>query len=165
MKNMIPCVGFELQYSPLERDCVENLAYSLHKSSNKFRFDVTTELEDGQEVLMLFSNKKSPTQHLEARVISCEKMNKDHFRLTLRTCPDSSIVEDKSEVICLPISRGPSTAQEMTLLCPSCKKTTPFHFIANQDGEWERGILPIYNCSSCGTTRAMPGLINRNSEY
>lgn len=154
MKNPLPCVGFELQYSPLERSCVENLANALHPKTSEFTFDVFQEVQPGQEILMLFSNKQTPTQQLLAEVKVCSKLAKDHFRITLATNTTSRVAIDNSDLIYLPISKGTSTPIEMTLHCPACKNKTPFHYIANQGGDWEHGILPIYNCGSCGTTRA-----------
>lgn len=162
MKNPLPCVGFELQYSPLQRGCVENLAHALHPKSNEFTFDVIQEVQAGQEILILFSNKQGPTQQLLAAVKDCSRLAEDHFRITLTTNTNSNIVVDNSDLISLPISKGISTPVEITLHCPACNSKTPFHFVANQDGDWEHGILPIYNCSSCGTTRAMIGLISCN---
>lgn len=59
MTNRIPCVGFELQYSPLERDCVENLAQSVHPKTHEFTFDVIQEVTQGQEILMFFPTGKA----------------------------------------------------------------------------------------------------------
>ena len=59
MKNPIPCVGFALQYSPLQRKSVENFAHFLHSKIQKFKFDVIEAVEIGQNILMLFSNAYS----------------------------------------------------------------------------------------------------------
>lgn len=163
MKNMIPCVGFELLYSPLERDCLDNLAQSLHSRSSELSFDVVQEVKQGKEIFMLFSNKQGPTQHIQARVEKCIKLDDGHYRVTLKTRPDSDVLADNGDMICLPINKGPSTAVEIILVCPSCHNKTSFRFIATQDGDWDKGILPIYNCGSCGTTRAMIGLLNNNN--
>lgn len=160
MKNPVPCVGFELQYSPLKRSCVENLAHALHPDTSKFTFDVFQEVPAGQEIRLLFSNKQGPTQQLLAEVKACHKLAKNHFRITLTTNTKSCVVIDNTDLICLPISKGTSVPIKMTARCPACNNKAPFHFIANQDGDWEQGILPIYNCGSCGTTRAMIGLIS-----
>lgn len=163
MKTPLPCVGFELQYSPLKRDCVENLAHALHPESSEFTFDVIQEVQSGQAILMLFSNKRNPTQQLLAEVKVCNKLAEDHFRITLTTNTNSKLLAmENSDLISVPISKGISAPVEITLHCPACNSKTIFHFIANQDGDWEHGILPIYNCGSCGTTRAMIGLISCN---
>lgn len=89
-------------------------------------------------------------------------LDEDHYQVTLITRPDSRVLLDHADLICLPIIKGISTAIQMTLMCPSCKNKTPFRYIDNQGGDWESGILPIYNCGSCGTTHAMIGLISSN---
>lgn len=159
-KNLIPCVGFALQYSPLERDSVENFAATLHSKTSELVFDTLQEIHPGQETLILFSNKSRPTQHVPAVVTHCEHLDKEHYRLTLKTQADVGVLNDASNLVCLPINKGPATAHEMVLTCPSCNITGPFRFIATQDGDWEQGILPIYNCGSCGTSRAMIGLVS-----
>jgi DNA-directed RNA polymerase subunit RPC12/RpoP len=164
MHNLIPCVGFELQYSPLQRDSVENFANSLHSNTSEFVFDVFQSVEVGKDILMLFSNKQEPTQQILAEVLTCIRLEDEHYRLTLKIRPDSRILIDKVDLICLPIIKGPSTAQQMTLECPSCSSISPFRFIATQEGDWDNGILPIYNCAACGTTRAMIGLLNDNAQ-
>jgi len=163
MKKLLPCVGFELQYSPLERSCVDNLGQALHAKSSNFTFDAIKEVTEGSEIVILFSNKHGPTQQLCAKVEACLRLAEDHFRLTLTTHADSNISVDNSELICIPITKGISAPIEMTLHCPACKSTTVFQYIANQDGDWEHGILPIYNCKACGTTRAMIGLIHHQT--
>ena len=160
MNKPIPCVGFELLYSPIDKDFVRNIAHSFHRITNQFIFNVVEELENGQEILILFSNSTGPTEQIPAKVKACRKLAEDHYQLTLETQADSRINIDKASLVTLPINRGPSTAQEIKLSCPCCRKDSTFRFIANQSGDWEKGILPIYNCSSCGTTRAITGLVN-----
>ncbi len=165
MKNALLCVGFELQYSPLQRGCVDNLAQALHPKMSKFTFDVIKEVQPGQEILILFSNKLSPTQQLGAKVTDCIPLAEDHFRISLITDTNSHVEIDNSDLVYIPITKGISAPIEMTLHCPACNSQTVFQFIANQDGDWQDGILPIYNCSSCGTTRAMIGLIKSHDSY
>lgn len=160
MNNLIPCVGFELQYSPIDRDSVENFAITLHSTTNELVFDAFQKMEPGQDTLILFSNRTGPTQQLPAEVVDCIKVDDEHYRLKLKTQSDSAVLDDAANMICLPINKGPSTPQEMVLPCPSCNITGSFKFIDNQDGDWQHGILPIYNCSSCGTSRAMIGLVS-----
>lgn len=161
MNKPIPCVGFELLYSPVDRNFLENIAKLVHNMSNRFIFDVEERLTKGQEILIVFSNKNCPTEHLYAEVKNCTKLADNHYVTTLETQPNAGIVVDSATLITVPINKGPSTAREFNLNCPSCKSDTSFKFIANQDGDWENGILPIYNCSACGTTRAMVGLVKK----
>jgi len=81
MKNPLPCVGFELQYSPQQRGCVENLAHALHSKSREFTFDVIQKVESGQEMLMLFSNKQGPTHQLLAEVRAVANWQRSTFEL------------------------------------------------------------------------------------
>ena len=159
MNKSIPCVGFELLYSPVDRSHMDNLAHSVHRITNKFIFDVTVRQSIGQEIVILFSNNDGPTEHLYAEVKDCTKINDEHYQVVLETNPEARVHIDETNIICFPVNKGPSLAQEITLQCPACNNSSPFRFIANQDGDWEKGILPIYNCGSCGTTRAMIGLV------
>ncbi|MDH5647724.1 MAG: hypothetical protein OEZ01_17055 [Candidatus Heimdallarchaeota archaeon] len=159
MTKIIPCVGFELLYSPLDRDNMENIAHQIHSKSNRFIFDVVAELTTGQEVLILFSNQHGPTEHLYAEVTHCVRLAEKHYQVGLETQPNANVIIDNASLVSLPINKGPATAREIILSCPSCKNSTSFRFVANQNGDWETGILPIYNCSSCGTTRAIIGMV------
>ena len=43
------------------------------------------------------------------------------------------------------------------VLGTSCIIKLSFRFIADQEGDWEKGILPIYSCNSYRTGRVMLG--------
>ena len=159
MNKPIPCVGFELLYSPIDRGYMDNFAQSVHCMTNKFIFDVTVQLSIGQEVVILFSNNDRPTENLYAEVKNCIEINDEHYQVALETHPEARVKTDDPNIICLPVNKGPLLAQEIDLQCPACNNSSTFQFIANQDGDWEKGILPMYNCGSCGTTRAMIGLL------
>ena len=160
MNKLIPCVGFELQYSPLDRDSLDNFAITLHGKINELVFEVFRAVEPGTDIIIMFSNKSGPSQQIPAEVISCTQLDNEHYRLGLRTKDGCAVRDDAANLICLPVNRGPATAHEMVLPCPSCDTRGPFKFIANQNGDWEQGILPIYNCDACGTSRAMVGLVS-----
>ena len=127
MKNKVSCVGFELQYSPLKRDCVENLANALHLKTREYTFDVIQEVQPGNEILMLFSNKQGPTQQLRAKVKTCTLLEEDHYQIALTTNVSNNIVINNSDLICLPITKGISAPTAMSLHCPACNIKTTFN--------------------------------------
>ena len=51
------------------------------------------------------------------------------------------------------------------LRCPSCLEQAIFELIANQTGHWTQGILPLYTCSRCKTTRTIPNILEFNRRY
>lgn len=157
----LPCVGFELNYSPFERDCVENLLQLLGSKHTTVAFDVHEEVEPNQQLVVLFSNQHKPTEKLYGKIIECRQINDDTYRVRVNLCKaDAS--EDMLEHISLPVIKGISTPTEISLTCPACASNTSFNLIANQNGAWDKGIMPLYNCESCGTTRAMIGLLEYN---
>ena len=162
MSKPIPCVGFELLYSPVDRCYMENVASLVHSKSNRFIFNVVENLEKGQPILLSFSNNNGPTEYLQAEVTECVQLEEQHYQVTIETQPDAKVIYDTPELVTIPVNSGPSIAQKIFLCCPACKQDTHFKYIANQQGDWNRGILPIYNCESCGTTRAMTGLVKNN---
>ncbi len=157
---MRPCVGFGLQYSPIERACVDNLAQSLHNLTREYIFDVVQAVMPGQEIQVVFSNNQTPTHCLTAEVRECNQIGENHYRISLMTQAEAVVRMDNTESIYMPIAKGTATALQMTLECPSCNHKSSFQFIANQEGDWEKGMLPIYNCGSCGSSRAMIGLVS-----
>ncbi|MDH5181036.1 MAG: hypothetical protein OEZ39_04785 [Gammaproteobacteria bacterium] len=159
----LPCVGFELHYSPFEKDCVENLAHKFVASPVRLAFDVQYKIDLHQQLVILFSNQYGPTERLYGKIRGCLQVGADTYRVKveLQTKPDISL-QDVHDIICLPVMKGIATPVEITLQCPSCKELTHFNLIADQKGDWEKGIMPLYNCGSCGTTRAIIGLLEHN---
>lgn len=163
MMKTYPCVGFELHYSPFERDCIENLAHQFISLTTHLGFDVRQPIAIHQKLVILFSNKLGPTEKLYGEIISCALIDNDTYRIRValqNKC--SSSCEDIADSISMPVCKGIATTSEITVQCPACKTTTEFNLIANQNGEWDKGIMPLYNCTSCGTTRAMIGLLEFN---
>lgn len=159
----LPCVGFELHYSPFERDCIENLIHKIKPLTLEFSFDTHQPVDVGQHLLILFSNQHSPTEKLYGEITDCIKINGETYRIKITSQAGQEIKhEDEIDIISMPVCKGLAAPSEITLQCPACEVITPFNLIANQVGEWKKGIMPIYNCHSCGTTRAMIGLLEYN---
>lgn len=101
------CVGFELQYSPFEKNAVENFADSIPKKGVEFVFDVTQPVDIDQEVVILFSNQSKPTQRLFMLVRSSEKIAGDHVRIRLYAKDTQApTADDTNSEISIPIGKG-----------------------------------------------------------
>lgn len=159
MSDITPCVGIELLYSPVDRDSVDNFAQQLFELTKELTFNVTQYVGPGKEIRIIITNKSGPNHQLIANVVSCEQLNKHTYRIDTKLTGDTPVQEDHASLISIPINNGPSIPQEIKLLCPACNVPGIFMYVATQDGHWHEGILPIYNCSSCGTSRAMTGLL------
>lgn len=163
MLKRIPCVGFELNYSPFDRDCVENLLNLFGPQKTNLSFDVHQKVEPGQQLVIMFSNQYGPTEKLYGRILSCHKLDEWTYRINTELS-NTNGQNDKLDSISMPLCKGVATPAEIALECPACSTKTTFSLIANQKGEWSKGIMPLYNCNSCGTTRAMIGLLEYNKK-
>ena len=154
-----PCVGFELQYSPLSRGCIENFADVICMTKISFRFDVTRPLETGRNIIVLFSNQHNPTQYLTMQIDTCNQIEK-HYRVTISPGKETIMAyHDAIEMIHLPILKNRGTPVQISAICPACRCASEFDYVGMQDGDWPKGIMPLYTCASCSTTRTLIGLL------
>lgn len=160
-KAITLCVGFELQYSPFEKSAVENFADSIPKKGIEFVFDVTQSVEIDQEVVILFSNQSKPTQRLPMLVRSCENIAEDHVRIRLYTQETKAPTSDDTDnTISIPIGKGQAIPYGIIASCPSCHQTNMNRFFANQEGGWNNGIMPLYECSVCESSLTLLSLLD-----
>ncbi len=168
--SMQPCVGVELIYTPITNSCLEGLGRELHKkvinnlSNSDLAFDVTKLLVPGEEILVFVANPTHSTEVMLGRVKWTRPMAEGHFRIgvaidTVYGVMPDKIVVDGTVIIAEPIGLNHDIPVEVAHTCPACNTPTTFTFVANQSGRWEQGILPLYNCGACGTTRTLLSLL------
>ena len=153
------CVGFELQYSPMSKTYVDNLADIIVEKKLEFIFDVVQPLDIDQQVVMLISNRSKPTERIPMYVKSYEDVEDGHTRIRLYSRENNAPVpEIDNLIISIPIGKGQDIPYGIIAACPSCKGTGVNTFFANQDIGKDHGRMPLYSCSLCGATRTMLNL-------
>ena len=164
-----PCVGIELMYCPINNDCIENLGSEIYSaighdmSFSGLSFDVVHSLDVGEKLHILISNQFKPPERLTAEIRWCKELENGHFRIGVSIISSEGVKLDgehcADDLINVDNSAGPS---EATLICPSCMEISTFNLVDNQEGSWDKGIMPLYNCSRCNTTRSIPSILEYN---
>lgn len=168
-EERFPCVGIELMFSPVRGECVEALgteiysAFAHDMSFSGLSFDIVEPLTKGEKLYILVSNQFQPAERLTAEVRWCKAVENGHYRIGVSIVGSAGVKYDESkkayDVISTSDSLGPSEAR---LVCPSCTQESTFVFVEKQEGDWENGIMPLYQCSSCTTTRSIPNILEFN---
>jgi len=168
-EERFPCVGIELMFSPVRGDCVEALGSEIYSaiahdmSFSGLSFDVIEPLVGGERLYILVSNQFQPAERLTAEVCWCKSLENGNYRIGVSIVESTGVEYDEGkkayDVISTSDSLGPSEAR---LICPSCSQESTFVFVENQEGDWESGVMPLYKCSSCTTTRSIPNILEFN---
>jgi len=167
-----PCVGIELMFSPVRDECVEDLGSEIYSaiahdmSFSGLSFDVTKPLDNGHKLYILVSNQFQPAERLTAEVRWCKSLENGNYRIGVSILESAGIEFDENNRVDDLISATDRLApSEARLVCPSCTEEATFTFVENQPGDWEEGIMPLYRCSFCSTTRSIPNILEFNRRF
>lgn len=163
-----PCVGIGLLYSTVLKDCVNNigqdfLAATMHDCSlSGLAFDIDQALQPGDRLHILISNQERATERLIAEVCWCKPLSENTYRAGVHILAEYGIAVDTCMTESIPILHGPPVPSGVNFLCPSCQQLSTFNYMATQSGDWENGMMPLYNCSNCSTTRTILTILEYN---
>lgn len=170
--HRFPCVGIDLMYSPLKGDYVEGMGGQIYQavshdmSFSGLSFDVVHALELGETIVVMVANQFQPNEQLTGEVRWCKPLESGLFRIGIRITGVSSAVDllkpGEMEYVTAEGAAMPSGAD---LLCPACLQKATFNLIGKQEGGWSKGILPLYACSACTTTRTIPNILQFNRRH
>ena len=160
-----PCVGITLMYSPLVNQHVSNLAeHLLNATANDaslsgLSFDINQQLNPGDKLVILIS---IPDQHASERLITevrwCIKLPDNGFRVGVKIDISEVISnDDPGNHISMPVSFD-AVPSEAEMRCPACMQASTFVFIGHQPVA-DKGSMPLYDCSNCGSTRTLMGVL------
>ncbi len=171
-----PAVGIDLLYCPVAGDCLEGAGESLRQavafdmSLSGLSFDVGRPLTQGATLLVLVDNPRGgPQERLLAEVRWCRELAPGHYRVG--TVIQEARLEaptggelDPAPAAVEAIGKGPRVPTEAEFHCPACGARATFRLRGIQRGTWQRGIFPLYDCSACGTTRGISGILSHNRQ-
>lgn len=167
-----PCVGIDLMFSPIRDDYVEAMGAKIYQavchdmSFSGLSFDVIKALPVGERLLIIVENQFQPREQLHAEVRWCKAVSENVFRIGVKIVLEQScdFLDNQTALddIAVPNLAMPSGAE---LRCPSCLERSVFELVDNQPGQWAKGVLPLYNCSVCGTTRTIPNILEFNRRF
>ncbi|HOX39888.1 MAG TPA: PilZ domain-containing protein [Candidatus Brocadiia bacterium] len=168
-----PTVGIGLLYSPAEhrnldnpgRDLVE--AAGVDMSMSGLAFDVRKSLDAGKQLMvMVESPGGGAAERLLTEVKWCRQIGNGLYRVgtAIISSEAMTMLETDADVETEPISAGPEAPSEAQFQCPACHHAATFVLIGVQKVAWAQGIVPIYDCSKCGTSRTITSILSYNRQ-
>lgn len=165
-----PCVGIPLLYSPAGGDNVTNLADLLHRATvidmslSGLAFDIDKYMEPGKQLVILLEkpagkNDGDSYERLMTRVIWCKQLPTTQYRTGVEIESTECGIDNKYGELLLEAIGNTEAPREIDMLCPACGQSAIFSFVGNQPVLKSKGIMPLYNCSACSTTRSLPGML------
>ncbi|MDD2760304.1 MAG: response regulator [Methylomonas sp.] len=168
-----PCVGIDLMFSPLQDDYIEGMGAKIYQavchdmSFSGLSFDVVKSMEIGEHILIIVENQFQPSERLHGEIRWCQTISSGVHRIGVKILLEESLEQAAGgnpplqDIAAHPMA-VPSGAE---LRCPACQQQAVFELVDNQQGHWTRGILPLYTCSACHTTRTIPNILEFNRRY
>lgn len=158
------CVGIPLVYSAANDSPLNGLgqkfyhAATVDMSMTGLAFDLEQPLLYGDKIIVLLDKSEGFIQEeLVTEVRWCKKLSSDQYRVgVVVDVQQKPILEHAIPEINFNNAR--MTPTELKIDCPACKKHSDFTFVAYQPILGGKGVMPLYDCSSCGTTRSLPGI-------
>lgn len=173
-QQRFPCVGIDLMYSPLHDDYIEGMGAKIYQavchdmSFSGLSFDVVHAMQPGERIVIVVENQFQPQERLQAEVRWCKPLDEKVFRIgvqiLLTANHDNAIPPAANELEDI-AAHGAAMPSGAELRCPLCLERAVFSLVDNQPGHWTRGVLPLYCCSVCETTRTIPNILEFNRRY
>lgn len=162
-----PCVGIALLYSAREDRTMPGMGTLLHQvathdmSLRGMSFDVAAPLAQGAALTVLVGQPDADTcEHLLTRVCWCRELGPGQFRVGVEIEKSSQVNRKlagqsgyESVQVGLPV---PSSVE---LTCPACGAHTTFELVGHQSVAERAGLMPLYDCAACETTRSIMSLL------
>lgn len=163
-----PCIGFPLLYSAVDDANVKDLGRKLHHAAAVdmsllgMAFDIEEPLLVGDKLLVQpDNNSEDSEERILTEVCWCKKLSSGGYRVGLVIVTNVSQQKTNKQQIASKIKKivNRETPAVIVIVCPSCEKHSTFFFFEYQPVFEGKGVMPLYNCSSCGTTRSLAGII------
>jgi len=169
-----PCINMPLLYSAVNDSCIDNLAECIYQASaidlslSGLAFDIDFVMKIGEKLVIQFEKiNEQENENLIAEVRSCRKISPSLYRVGVCIVIDANTqkelaLEDISSIFSALIDTQ-TIPNEIESICPSCEKKAIFHFIACQPVLVKKGVMPIYDCGNCGSTRSFTSILGINN--
>ena len=146
------CITIPLLYSAQNAAMVD-------LSLSGLAFDVNEPLLNGDKIIVLLDKSDEYSQEeLMTEVRWCRELSSGQYRVGV-VIDDSSQSIQKNAVPDIHLNVERTAPVEVETYCPACKTKSIFIFVAYQPVLANKGVMPLYDCSSCGTTRSLTGII------
>lgn len=169
-EQRFPCVGIALLYSARDGQGRSGMGSLLHQvattdmSLKGLAFDVAVPLAVGDTLMVLVGQPDTEVcEQLFTSVRWCRELSQGHFRVGVQIGQSSRVLQRLSAdggVLSKPIQIGLPVPASVELVCPACGAHAVFELVANQPvAGGKQGLMPLYDCSLCETTRSIMGLL------
>ena len=165
-----PCLGIGLLYSLNMKANMENVGADIYRaqiydmSLCGLSIDVHEHYEAGEKIRLCIEAPLGQREILVAEVKWCKSMEDVSYRLGLTIQNYSGTAEscEKSSAKGCYSHQKQAVPSEIRLHCPSCEEHAQFEYLGEQAGIPDNGVLSLYNCSACGTTRSITTILQYN---
>lgn len=162
-------LGIPLLYSATSHSYTKDLgqkllqAATIDMSLSGLAFDVDEKMQKGDQIFLLIQKpEKNTYDELVTVVRWCRTIAEKKFRIGVSIDMSTTTRNHLHKNAPLELITKLDMPQEIEILCPACKSTSVFYFVVYQPLLRGLGLMPLYDCSLCGTTRSLPGLLNLN---
>ncbi len=160
------CITIPLLYSAQNDSIMKDMGNKLYHAAavdlslSGLAFDVDKPLLNGDKILVLLNQPdENIHEELMTEVRWCRELPSGQYRVGVVIDTSSESIE-KNAVPEINFNAERTTPAEIGAFCPACKKKSAFIFVAYQPILANKGVMPLYDCSSCGTTRSLAGIIS-----
>lgn len=160
------CVGIPLLYSAVKNSYTSDLGQKLFKAAavdmslSGIAFDVEVPMGVDEKLLVLIEkHEDNVNEELIINICWCRKLLSGIYRVGGKIDTIVSKSEFKADKLIPDYIGKNNIPTELDSLCPACKQQTTFQFVAYQPVLVGMGIMPLYDCLMCGTTRSLSGIL------
>lgn len=163
------CVGIALVYSARDNRGQPELGRLLHRAATHdmslrgLSFDVAAPMAEGETLAVLVG--QPDTEHCEQLLTTvrwCRALDAGLFRVGVQISQSQPVLRrlDAGQTQALLAGQtGLPVPSSVELVCPACGAHSTFVLVANQPVAGQPGLMPLYDCSACETTRSIMGLL------
>lgn len=127
-------------------------------------FDVTEYIKPEQQLYIIIPDDEQGDEKLQATVCWCRLIEEGHYRVGLSLDQAHGVEKLSATENFSSVTREPAVPMEAEMTCPACRENAIFIYKGIQTHGGTEGILPLYNCTACGTTRTIPSLLRFNRD-
>lgn len=160
------CVAVPLLYSPVSNSYAEGMGEKIYKAAVVdlslfgLAFDVDSAMQAGDKITVIIEKpEEENNEQLAGEVCWCRELPNKQYRVGVAIEALLETVINSHEVLQFDLSGEVGVPKEVESNCPACEKRSTFYFFDFQPVLAGRGVMPLYDCSTCGTTRSLSGIL------
>ena len=165
-----PCVGIALLYLSPDKQPMAGVGAALLRATAHdmslagISFDVSQAMKPGQRLLVsVQAPEHQQPETLQTEVRWCKQLADGRYRVgvSILGIETGANCEDQADEI-KHIGHGIEAPVGGRFVCPACQLCSWFELIGEQPDVPTTGIMPLYNCKNCHTTRTITSLLTFN---